>query len=201
MVIRIIISEDQRMLRGALGTLLNFEEDLEVVGQAENGEQALTLIKEHNPDVCLLDIEMPIKSGLDVAEELKKLKSPCKVVILTTFARPGYFERALNANVHGYLLKDGPSEELAEAIRNIMNGKREFASELIFGSIGKENPLSKREREILILIEKGKSVKEIAATLFLSSGTIRNYISEAISKLEAKNRMEAIAKAKRNDWL
>ena len=201
MVIRIIISEDQRMLRGALGTLLNFEEDLEVVGQAENGEQALTLIKEHNPDVCLLDIEMPIKSGLDVAEELKKLKSPCKVVILTTFARPGYCERALNANVHGYLLKDGPSEELAEAIRNIMNGKREFASELIFGSIGKENPLSKREREILILIEKGKSVKEIAVTLFLSSGTIRNYISEAISKLEAKNRMEAIAKAKRNGWL
>ncbi|KLV26042.1 DNA-binding response regulator [Niallia circulans] len=200
-MIRIIISEDQRMLRGALGTLLNFEEDMEVVGQAENGEQALELIKKYNPDVCLLDIEMPIKSGLDVAEELQRQKSSCKVIILTTFARPGYFERALNANVHGYLLKDGPSEELAEAIRKIMDGKREFASELIFGSIGKENPLSKREREILVLIEEGKSVKELAAMLYLSSGTIRNYISEAISKLGAKNRMEAIAEAKRNGWL
>ncbi|MCM3362788.1 response regulator [Niallia sp. HCP3S3_B10] len=200
-MIRIIISEDQRMLRGALGTLLNFEEDMEVIGQAENGEQALTQIRELKPDVCLLDIEMPIKSGLEVAEELRALNSSCKVVILTTFARPGYFERALNANVHGYLLKDGPSEELAEAIRNIMNGKREFASELIFGSIGKDNPLSKREREVLILVEEGKSVKEIAAALFLSTGTIRNYISEAISKLGAKNRMEAIAEAKQNGWL
>ncbi len=200
-MIRVIISEDQRMLRGALGTLLNFEKDMEVIGQAENGEQALALIHELKPDVCLLDIEMPIKSGLEVAEELRALNSSCKVVILTTFARPGYFERALNANVHGYLLKDGSSEELAEAIRNIMNGKREFASELIFGSIGKENPLSKREREILILVEEGKSVKEIAAVLFLSTGTIRNYISEAISKLGAKNRMEAIAEAKQNGWL
>lgn len=200
-MIRIIISEDQRMLRGALGTLLNFEEDMEVIGQAENGEQALTQIRELKPDVCLLDIEMPIKSGLEVAEELRALNSSCKVVILTTFARPGYFERALKANVHGYLLKDGPSEELAEAIRNIMNGKREFASELIFGSIGKDNPLSKREREVLILVEEGKSVKEIAAALFLSTGTIRNYISEAISKLGAKNRMEAIAEAKQNGWL
>ncbi|CAI9396587.1 response regulator [Niallia sp. Sow4_A1] len=200
-MIRIIISEDQRMLRGALGTLLNFEEDMEVIGQAENGEQALTQIRGLKPDICLLDIEMPIKSGLEVAEELRALNSSCKVVILTTFARPGYFERALNANVHGYLLKDGPSEELAEAIRNIMNGKREFASELIFGSIGKDNPLSKREREVLILVEEGKSVKEIAAALFLSTGTIRNYISEAISKLGAKNRMEAIAEAKQNGWL
>ncbi|MEQ2467174.1 MULTISPECIES: response regulator transcription factor [Bacillaceae] len=200
-MIRIIISEDQRMLRGALGTLLNFEEDMEVIGQAENGKQALEQISELKPDVCLLDIEMPIKSGLEVAEELRALNSSCKVVILTTFARPGYFERALNANVHGYLLKDGPSEELAEAIRNIMNGKREFASELIFGSIGKDNPLSKREREVLILVEEGKSVKEIAAALFLSTGTIRNYISEAISKLGAKNRMEAIAEAKQNGWL
>jgi len=200
-MIRIIISEDQRMLRGALGTLLNFEEDMEVIGQAENGKQALEQISELKPDVCLLDIEMPIKSGLEVAEELRALNSSCKVVILTTFARPGYFERALKANVHGYLLKDGPSEELAEAIRNIMNGKREFASELIFGSIGKDNPLSKREREVLILVEEGKSVKEIAAALFLSTGTIRNYISEAISKLGAKNRMEAIAEAKQNGWL
>jgi DNA-binding NarL/FixJ family response regulator len=189
------------MLRGALGTLLDFEEDLEVIGQAENGEEALSLIRKLNPDVCLLDIEMPVKSGLDVAEELQSADSACKVVILTTFARPGYFERALKANVHGYLLKDGPSEELAEAIRQVMKGKREFASELIFGSMGKDNPLSEREREVLALVADGKSAKEISATLYLSSGTIRNYISEALNKLEVKNRIEAITKAKANGWI
>ncbi len=189
------------MLRGALGTLLDFEEDIEVIGQAENGEEALSLIKKLKPDVCLLDIEMPMKSGLDVAEELQRSHSACKVVILTTFASPGYFERALKANVHGYLLKDGPSEELAEAIRNVIKGKREFASELIFGSMGKENPLSEREREVLSLVADGKTAKEISAALYLSSGTIRNYISEAISKLEVKNRIEAISKAKGNGWI
>lgn len=200
-MIRIILSEDQRMLRGALGTLLNFEEDMEVIAQAENGEQALALIQNLKPDVCLLDIEMPLKSGLDVAEELQQSGSSCKIIILTTFARPGYFERALHANVHGYLLKDGPSEDLAEAIRNVIKGKREFASELIFGSLKTENPLSEREREILTLVSEGKAVKEIAATLFLSTGTIRNYISEAINKLGSKNRIEAIAEAKKNGWL
>lgn len=200
-MIRVIISEDQRMLRGALGTLLNFEEDIEVIAQAENGEEALHFIEKLQPDVCLLDIEMPIKSGLDVAEELQVIGSPCKIIILTTFARPGYFERALHANTHGYLLKDGPSEELAEAIRNVMKGKREFASELIFGSIKTENPLSDRERDILAFVSEGKTVKEIAGLLFLSQGTIRNYISESISKLEAKNRIEAIAEAKKNGWL
>lgn len=189
------------MLRGALGTLLDFEEDIEVIGQAENGEEALLLIDKLKPDVCLIDIEMPLKSGLEVAEELLRKNSPCKIIILTTFARPGYFERALKANVHGYLLKDGPSEELAEAIRYVMKGKREFASELIFGSMGKENPLTEREREVLALVAEGKSAKEISAQLFLSSGTIRNYISEAISKLEVKNRIEAISKAKRNGWI
>lgn len=200
-MIRVIISEDQRMLRGALGTLLNFEEDIEVIAQAENGEEALAFIEKLQPDVCLLDIEMPIKSGLDVAEELQASGSPCKIIMLTTFARPGYFERALHANVHGYLLKDGPSEELAEAIRNVVKGKREFASELIFGSIKTENPLSEREREILTLVSEGKTVKEIAGHLFLSQGTIRNYISESISKLAAKNRIEAITEAKKNGWL
>ncbi|GKU83535.1 response regulator transcription factor [Niallia sp. NCCP-28] len=200
-MIRIIISEDQRMLRGALGTLLGFEEDIEVVGQAENGEEALLLINKLKPDVCLVDIEMPVRSGLDVAEELKRNGSACKVVILTTFARPGYFERALKANVHGYLLKDGPSEELAEAIRQVVKGKREFSSELIFGHMGKENPLTEREREVLALVAEGKTAKEISALLYLSSGTIRNYISEALNKLEVKNRIEAISKAKSNGWI
>lgn len=200
-MITVIISEDQRMLRGALGTLLSFEDDIDVIGQAANGKEALELINTHSPDVCLLDIEMPVMSGLEVAEELQRKGAASKIIILTTFARPGYFERALKANVHGYLLKDGPSEELAEAIRNVMKGKREFASELIFGSMLKENPLTEREREILALVAKGKTVKEISSTLYLSSGTVRNYISEALNKLEVKNRIEAISKAQKNGWI
>jgi len=200
-VITVIISEDQRMLRGALGTLLSFEDDIDVIGQAANGKEALELINTHSPDVCLLDIEMPVMSGLEVAEALQRKGAASKIIILTTFARPGYFERALKANVHGYLLKDGPSEELAEAIRNVMKGKREFASELIFGSMLKENPLTEREREILALVAKGKTVKEISSTLYLSSGTVRNYISEALNKLEVKNRIEAISKAQKNGWI
>ncbi len=172
-MITVIISEDQRMLRGALGTLLSFEDDIDVIGQAANGKEALELINTHSPDVCLLDIEMPLMSGLEVAEALQRKGAASKIIILTTFARPGYFERALKANVHGYLLKDGPSEELAEAIRNVMKGKREFASELIFGSMLKENPLTEREREILALVSKGKTVKEISSTLYLSSGKSR----------------------------
>ncbi|MCT2346631.1 response regulator transcription factor [Niallia taxi] len=200
-MITVIISEDQRMLRGALGTLLSFEDDIDVIGQAANGKEALELINTHSPDVCLLDIEMPVMSGLEVAEALQRKGAASKIIILTTFARPGYFERALKANVHGYLLKDGPSEELAEAIRNVMKGKREFASELIFGSMLKENPLTEREREILALVAKGKTVKEISSTLYLSSGTVRNYISEALNKLEVKNRIEAISKAQKNGWI
>jgi len=200
-VITVIISEDQRMLRGALGTLLSFEDDIDVIGQAANGKEALELINTHSPDVCLLDIEMPVMSGLEVAEALQRKGAASKIIILTTFARPGYFERALKANVHGYLLKDGPSEELAEAIRNVMKGKREFASELIFGSMLKENPLTEREREILALVAIGKTVKEISSTLYLSSGTVRNYISEALNKLEVKNRIEAISKAQKNGWI
>lgn len=200
-MITVIISEDQRMLRGALGTLLSFEDDIDVIGQAANGKEALELINTHSPDVCLLDIEMPLMSGLEVAEALQRKGAASKIIILTTFARPGYFERALKANVHGYLLKDGPSEELAEAIRNVMKGKREFASELIFGSMLKENPLTEREREILALVSKGKTVKEISSTLYLSSGTVRNYISETLNKLEVKNRIEAISKAEKNGWI
>ena len=200
-MIKVIISEDQRMLRGALGTLLSYEDDIDVIGQAANGKEALELIESLSPDVCLLDIEMPVMSGLEVAEELQSKKAAIKIIILTTFARPGYFERALKANVHGYLLKDGPSEELAEAIRNVMKGKREFASELIFGSIGTENPLTDREQEILALVAAGKTVKDISSTLYLSSGTIRNYISEALNKLEVKNRIEAISKAQNNGWI
>lgn len=200
-MIKIVIAEDQGLLRGALGSLLDFEDDFEVIAQVRNGEEALDSILSLKPDVCLMDIEMPIKSGLEVAEELKKLGSECKIIILTTFARPGYFERAIKADVHGYLLKDGSSDELAVSIRNVMNGKREFASELILGSMKEENPLSEREREVLRMVAYGHTAKEIAASLFLSTGTVRNYMSEIISKLNVKNRIEAISIAEEKGWL
>ncbi|HDX9579501.1 response regulator transcription factor [Bacillus cytotoxicus] len=200
-MIRIIIAEDQRMLRGALGALLDLEDDIEVVGQAENGEEALKIIETLQPDISIMDIEMPIQSGLDVAETLRKQQSPCKVMILTTFARPGYFERAMKANVHGYLLKDSPSEDLAAAIRNVMNGKREISPELMFGLWQEQNPLTDREKEVLLLAKEGKTANEIAKTLYLSSGTVRNYISDVLTKLDAKNRIEAIGIAEEKGWI
>lgn len=200
-LIKIVLAEDQRMLRGALGSLLDLEDDIEVIGQSENGEEALRIILDNKPDVCLMDIEMPLMSGLEVAEELKERGSSCKIIILTTFARPGYFERAVKANVHGYLLKDGSSEELAESIRQVVKGKRQFAEELIFGSVKQENPLTEREREVLRLAAQGKTSKEISASLYLSPGTVRNYMSEIIQKLEASNRIEAIAAAEEKGWL
>lgn len=190
-MIRLFIAEDQRMLLSALGALLDLEEDMEVIGQATNGEEALTAILKLEPDVCLMDIEMPVKSGLEVAEELMKRGSKSKVIILTTFARPGYFERAVKSNVHGYLLKDGEIDDLADAIRKCTEGKRIFSPELSFDAIRKVNPLSEREREILRLAALGMTTKEIAAELFLSAGTVRNYISEIMNKLGAKNRTEA----------
>ena len=188
-------------MRGALGALLDFEDDMEVVGQSENGEEALKLVQDLQPDVCLLDIEMPVMSGLMVAEKLKEIGSNCRVIILTTFARPGYFERAIKAGVHGYLLKDGSVEELAESIRRVTQGKREFSQELILNSYQEDNPLTEREQEILLLAASGKTSKEISKVLFLSSGTVRNYMSEILQKLEAKNKIEAIAKAEEMGWI
>ncbi|MGO4273668.1 response regulator transcription factor, partial [Paenibacillus sp. TAF58] len=149
-MIRIVIAEDQRMLLGALASLLDLEEDMQVVGTASNGEDAVKLVQLHKPDICIMDIEMPVKSGLDAAEELKGFG--CKVMILTTFARSGYFERAVKAGANGYLLKDSPSEELATSIRSIMAGRRIYASELVDDAYGEENPLTEREKEVLILI-------------------------------------------------
>ncbi|MEZ7173298.1 response regulator [Sporosarcina sp. OR05] len=200
-MIRIVIAEDQQILRGALGTLLNFEQDFNVVGQAENGEVALQLIRTLRPDVCILDIEMPKKSGLDVAEDLLNMGIETKVIILTTFARPGYFERAMKAKIHGYLLKDGSITDLANAIRNVMVGKREFAADLVMNSYHEENPLTAREREVLLKSAEGKTAKEIGAELFLSAGTVRNYMSEVLQKVEAKNKVEAIAICREKGWI
>ncbi len=198
-MIRIVIAEDQRMLLGALGSLLNLEEDMEVVGKASNGIEAVELVKELKPDICIMDIEMPLKNGLDAAMEMKDF--PVKVIILTTFARKGYFERARKANVSGYLLKDSPSEELAKSIRMIVDGHKIYASELVELVYDETNPLTEREREVIQLIADGKSTKEIAKVLHLTNGTVRNYISVIFDKLEVTNRIEAITKVKEKGWL
>lgn len=197
-MIRIVIAEDQRMMLGALGSLLNLEEDMEVVGQASNGEEAVALVRKHQPDICIMDIEMPIKTGLEAAEELKN--NPCKVIILTTFARSGYFQRAIKAGVNGYLLKDSPSEELASSIRSVMAGVRIYAPELIDDLYSEENPLTEREKEVLGLIADGKNTKEIAGKLSIKTGTVRNYISSIMDKLGVKNRIEAITQSREKGW-
>ena len=198
-MIRVVIAEDQQILLGALGALLALEEDMAVVGKAGKGEELLALVKQESPDICLMDIEMPVMTGLDAAEHLRS--DPCKIIILTTFARPGYFERARNAEVDGYLLKDSPSEELIHSIRQIMKGKRIYSSELIDLAFAEENPLTKREIEVLQLLTEGKTTKAIAKELFLSNGTVRNYISIILDKLEVNNRIEAIAKVNEKGWL
>ncbi|WP_274648711.1 response regulator transcription factor [Paenibacillus humicola] len=198
---KVIVAEDQGMLRGALSALLDLEDDIEVIGQAENGEQALQMICTNGPDICVMDIEMPLMSGLDVAEKLKELGHPCKVVILTTFSRAGYFQRAIRAGVKGFLLKDSPIDELGEALRSVARGGRAVSPELAMTFWEAENPLSEREREVLKLAREGLSAGDIAKKLYLSAGTVRNYLSEAIQKLEAKNRIDAIVIAEKNGWL
>ncbi|MFC5471135.1 response regulator [Cohnella suwonensis] len=197
-MIRIVIAEDQRMILGALASLLDLEDDMTVVAKAGNGDEAVKLARLHRPDVCILDIEMPLKSGLEAAEELAAFD--CKVVILTTFARAGYFERAIKAGVHGYLLKDSPSEDLADSIRMIVAGRRLYAPELMDEAYGEENPLTEREKEVLGLIADGKSTKEISEELYITPGTIRNYISVILTKLDVGNRVEAIKRFREKGW-
>ncbi|OZS76832.1 DNA-binding response regulator [Tetzosporium hominis] len=197
-MIRIVLAEDQRMLLGALGSLLELEEDMEVVGLARDGEEALQLVQDLSPDICITDIEMPNLTGLELAEKLKD--HPCKVLILTTFARSGYFEKARQAEVDGYLIKDSPSEELAYAIRSILGGRKMYSPELMELAFDAPNPLTERELQIMELMAEGKSSKEISSVLFLSSGTVRNYISVILDKLQVSNRIEAISKAKEKGW-
>lgn len=201
-MIKIVIAEDQGMMLSALGSLLNMEDDFEVIGTAKNGEEAIELVKALKPDICIMDIEMPLKTGLTAAEELKE--TSCKIIILTTFARAGYFERARKAGVFGYLLKDSPIEELANSIRTIMLGRRIYAPELVDiiydYEDSTENPLTERESEVLKLVSEGKTTKEIANKLFLSHGTVRNYISAILDKLNVNNRIEAISRYKEMGW-
>jgi two-component system, NarL family, response regulator DesR len=200
-VIRVFIAEDLAMVAGALAALLGTEPDITVVGTAHDGREALTSVRALEPDVLLTDIEMPGLSGLELAAAVKDDDTRPRVVILTTFARQGYLRRALDAGATGYLLKDAPSSRLADAIRRVHAGQRVVDDELAAGAWGEADPLSDRERQVLRLAGDGRSGAEIAAALHLSEGTVRNYLSEAISKTGGRNRVDAARIARDRGWL
>ena len=200
--IRVLLAEDQTMLRGALAALLSLEPDITVIAQATNGREALKLSQQHSPDVVITDIEMPERSGLELADDLKNAAPGTRVIILTTFARPGYLRRALDAGARGYLLKDRPASELAEAVRRVHAGMRAIDPALAAEAWSAEqDPLSDRDRQILRRAGDGRSSGEIAAELHLSEGTVRNYLSDAIAKLGAANRVDAARIARDRGWL
>ncbi len=200
-MIRVVLAEDQTLVLGALAALLELEGDLSVVGQAANGLQALELLRFEKPDVLVTDIEMPGLTGLELAQAVKEEKLSCKVVIVTTFARAGYLRRALEAGAAGYLLKDAPASDLADAIRRVHAGGRSVAPELAAEAWGVPDPLTDRERQVLRLAGEGRTSGDIAEKLGLSDGTVRNYLSEAISKLGVSNRIEAARLAREKGWL
>ena len=188
------------MMLGALAALLELEADISVVAQARNGKEALEAVLVHRPDVFITDIEMPEMTGLDVASELKK-HSVTRVIIVTTFARAGYLRRALEAGASGYLLKDSPARELANAVRRVHQGLRVIDPELAVEAWSEPDPLTERERQVLRLAGDGVTSSDIASRLGLSEGTVRNYLSEAISKLSAANRVDAARIARAKGWL
>lgn len=201
MRIRTVLAEDQGMVLGAFASLLALEPDIEVVATAADGHAALAAVIEHRPDVLLTDIEMPGRTGLDVAVELARRGTPTRVVIVTTFARSGYLRRALDAGVAGYVLKDAPVEQLAETLRRVHSGQRVIAPELAVAAWDGHDPLTERERDVLRHAADGTPNAEIAARLHLAEGTVRNYLSSAIAKLGARNRTEAATTARERGWL
>jgi two-component system, NarL family, response regulator DesR len=199
--IRIVLAEDQAMVRGALAALLRLEESLEVVGEVGDGRSALELVLKLSPDLLLTDIEMPVMSGLELAQAIRDNGSKTRVIILTTFGRAGYLRRALESGVAGYLLKDAPSDQLANAIRRVVAGGRAIDPELAMAGWEGDDPLTDRERQVLRFAGEGKSSSDIAALVHLSEGTVRNYLSEAINKLGAMNRVDAARLARDKGWL
>jgi two-component system response regulator DesR len=199
--IRVVIAEDQGMVLGALAALLEIEGDIAVVARARNGKEALSTVLTQKPDVFITDIEMPEMTGLEVAAELKRRRSGTRVIIVTTFARAGYLRRALEVGASGYLLKDARAEELADAVRRVHQGLRVVDPELATEAWGEPDPLTDRERQVLRLAGDGMTSGDIAAELNLSEGTVRNYLSEAIGKLGAGNRVEAARIARIKGWL
>jgi two-component system response regulator DesR len=200
-MIRVLLAEDQAMVRGALSALRRLESDLDVIGSAANGEEAWQMIRSDTPDVVVTDIEMPKLTGLELAQRIREHDVACKVVILTTFARPGFLRRALDAGVSGYLLKDAPADQLAEALRKVHRGGRAIDPQLALEAWSGDDPLNDRERQVLRLAGEGLSAVDIAEQLHLSQGTVRNYLSEAIGKLGVGNRIEAYRLARQKGWL
>ena len=202
MSVRVLLAEDQAMVRGALSALLSLEEDIEIVAEASRGDEVLPAALESLPDVALLDIEMPGGDGLEAAAILHKRLPSCRVVILTTFGRAGYLRRAMESGAVGFLLKDAPASELAKAIHGAMKGERVIDPALAAAALSEgDSPLTEREREVLAASEGGATIEDVAARLYLSEGTVRNYLSTAIKKLGARNRIEAARLAERKGWL
>jgi len=201
-MIRILIAEDQQMVRNAFTSLLQFEHDIDVIAAVSDGEIAYDSIRQLVPDVCILDIEMPYLSGLEVARKVRENQLPCKIIIVTTFARPGYLQKAMDAQVEGYLLKDEPIDFLIQSIRRVMKGERVISTDLSAVLFMQEkNPLSDREADVLRLTKDGLTTDDISKTLFLTKGTVRNYVSSAIQKLEAESRSEAVQIALEKGWI
>lgn len=200
-MIRVVLAEDQGMVLGAFAALLDLQPDIEVVATATDGDAALEAVTSHRPDVLLTDIEMPGRTGLDVAAELRRRGDPTRVLIVTTFARGGYLRRALEAGVLGYVLKDAPIGELADALRKVHAGERVIAPELAMAAWDHADPLTDRERELLREVADGASNADIARRLHLAEGTVRNYLSTVLAKLGARNRTEAATIARERGWL
>jgi two-component system response regulator DesR len=202
MSVRVLLAEDQAMVRGALSALLSMEGDIEIVAEASRGDEVLPAALDAFPDVALLDIEMPGGDGLSAAAQLKERLPACRVIILTTFGRAGYLKRAMEAGALGFLLKDAPAAELATAIRRVVNGERVVDPGLAASALSEGgNPLTERERDVLEASADGATIGDIASDLYLSEGTVRNYLSTAIKKLGARNRVEAARLAERKGWL
>lgn len=201
-MIRILLAEDQGMVRGALAALLALEPDMEIVAEVARGDEVAAKALESQPDVAMLDIEMPGADGLTAAAELRATLPSCQVMILTTFGRPGYLRRAMESGAVGFLLKDAPAAQLAAAIRRVMAGERVVDPALAVSALSEGiSPLTDRERDVLAAASHGASIAEIASTLYLSEGTVRNYLSVAMQKLGAHNRIEAAHLAEQEGWL
>ena len=198
---KLLVAEDQSMLRDALCQLLELQSDVETVHQASNGQEAMTLLQSHKIDVAILDVEMPNQTGLDVLEWVKANRPNIKVIIVTTFKRPGYFERAVKSNVDAYVLKERSIADLMKTIQTVLDGKKEYSPELMEVMMTSKNPLSNQEILVLQAAARGLSSKEIAQKLYLSNGTVRNYMSSILTKLAAENRLEAVRIAQENGWI
>lgn len=201
-VIRLVIADDQALVRGALGALLDLEDDVEVVGLAESGTDALRLVAETSPDVCLMDIQMPGLDGIETTRRLRAASTDTRVLIVTTFARPGYLRSALDAGASGFIAKDTPAEQLADAVRRVHAGLRVLdpvlAEESLFEGA---NPLTEREQQVLRLASDGRAAAAIASEVYLSAGTVRNHLSSAIGKTGATNRAQAVRVASDKGWI